>query len=359
MKGVGTMPYILTEKLRSLVPYDPITGEYAIRLDANESFYNANDTLKAVITDAVLSVDLNRYPDPYAVKVTETYASLYGLNPQYLTAGNGSDELISIITACFLEKGDRVLTFAPDFSMYAFYPALYELEVLTLEKDEATLQIDVDAAIAYVKANNVKAVVFSNPCNPTSNGLLRDEVIKLITSVDALVILDEAYMDFWTQSIADKAAEYDNLIVLRTCSKALGLAGVRLGFAIANADITRALKAAKSPYNVNALTQAVANAVFQNAELERKANAAILASRDELYAGIKAISEKSNKLLYVYEPKTNFVFIRTEYAKQIFQALLARSIAIRFMGKYLRITAGSPEENAALLFALERVLTEL
>ncbi|MCM1299250.1 MAG: aminotransferase class I/II-fold pyridoxal phosphate-dependent enzyme [Firmicutes bacterium] len=342
--------YELTEKLIKLMPYDPIQGDYKIRLDANESFVN---TSAEDLKKAVAGTNVNRYPDPYAKKLIGAYSDFYGINPDLVTAGNGSDEIISIITACFLKKGEKVLTLAPDFSMYSFYSSLYELDVRVMKK-QSDLSIDVDKVIETVNKEGIRAVLFSNPCNPTSLGMEKTDVIKLINSVKALVILDEAYMDFWKgledQSLIKDTAGYDNLIVLRTCSKALGMAGLRLGFAVSNVTITEKLRAAKSPYNVNALTQQAAEYFLSDKkEMERR-----------IKACIDALNELDNGLCEmnlpfferIYPSVTNFLFIKTSKAREIFEYLLSQSIAVRYMGDYLRITAGSTEENKAVITAL-------
>ena len=342
--------YEITEKLVKLTPYDPIQGDYKIRLDANESFINTSDD---VLARAVKGAALNRYPDPYAKRLIAAYSEFYGINPDLVTAGNGSDELISIITACFLKKNEKVLTLAPDFSMYSFYSRLYELDVRVMKKED-DLSINIDKVIEAVNAEKIRAVLFSNPCNPTSLGLCREDVIKLITSVNALVILDEAYMDFWTglkeQSLIKDTAGYDNLIVLRTCSRALGMAGIRLGFAVSNSVITEKLRAAKSPYNVNSLTQCAAEYLLSDKkEMERRIKACV----DALSELDNGLCERSFPFFEkIYPSVTNFLFIKTAKAKEIFEYLLTQSIAVRHMGDYLRITAGSSEENKVLLKAL-------
>ena len=341
--------YKLPEKLVKLEPYDPIQGEYEIRLDANESFIKTDH--ESIIQGSKY-VDLNRYPDPYAKKLIQAYCDLYGADPELVTAGNGSDELISIITACFLQKNDKVLCFSPDFSMYAFYSSLYELEVIVAQK-RSDLTIDVDEAIDKINSENIKAVLFSNPCNPTSLGLQKSDVIKLVRSVNALVVLDEAYMDFWDEkeSLLKETDEYDNLIVLRTCSKALGMAALRLGFAASNRKITEKLRAAKSPYNVNSLTQSVAEYLLRDKQAAAQRIESCKAAKAELYNGLNALN--ASYFETIYPSVTNFVFVKTSRAGEIFDFLLTKSIAVRYMGSFLRITAGSHEENKAVLDALK------
>lgn len=340
--------YQLTEKLRELVPYEPISGEYKIRLDSNESFFK---TSPETIARAAGKAALNRYPDPYARCAVEAFAGFYGISPDTVTAGNGSDELISILTGCFLKKGEKVLCFSRDFSMYSFYSYLYELEVLVMEK-EADLTIDVDKAIACANENNVRCIIFSNPCNPTSLGLKKADVKRLIENVSALVVLDEAYMDFWDESesfLAD-VEKYDNLIVLRTCSKALAMAGIRLGLAVTDKAKTSALRAAKSPYNVNSVTQLIAAEVLSDRETLRNNLAEIKKSVRELYEAIVGLN--CTYFEKIYEPVTNFVYIKSEKSKEIYEYLLNCSIAVRCMNGYLRITCGTAEENRAVIAAI-------
>ena len=341
--------YKLIEKLEKLEPYDPIQGEYELRLDANESFIKTDYDN---IIQGLKNVDINRYPDPYAKRLIQTYCDFYGIDPDLVTAGNGSDELISIISACFLQKNDKVLCFSSDFSMYSFYSSLYELYVIVASK-KSDLTIDVDEAIDKIKSESIKAVFFSNPCNPTSLGLRKNDVVKLVQSVDALVILDEAYMDFWDEkeSLLKETEQYDNLIVLRTCSKALGMAALRLGFAVSNRKITEKLRAAKSPYNVNTLTQSIAEYLLMDKQNIAKRIELCKAAKSELYSGLKDLCAPYFET--IYPSVTNFVFIKTSYAKEIFDFLLTKSIAIRCMGNYIRITAGSHEENKAVLEALK------
>jgi histidinol-phosphate aminotransferase len=352
------MAYEIADKLKKIAAYDPIEGNYAIRLDANESCYNINEVIGDKIAEAIKNVALNRYPDPMAKDVVNTFADYYGISSDTVTAGNGSDELISIISSCFLEKGNSVLTLAPDFSMYAFYGSLYELDVHTLNKNE-DLNITVDTIIDYCNSNNIKALIFSNPCNPTSLGIEKDEIIRLIKSVSCLVILDEAYMDFWDQSILDRVNEFDNLIILKTCSKAIGIAAVRLGFAVACPKITSMLRTVKSPYNTDSVSQIIGKTILSEKVLLTEYRKKLIDSRTQLNAEIKKLSEKYSILEEVYNSVTNFVFIKTSSAKAIHTKLLEKSIAVRGFDGYLRINAGTEEENNAVIKALEEILNEL
>lgn len=350
------MAYICGPKASSLQPYDPVEGSCAVRLDANESYLLPDDATKAAMAEAVTALDLNRYPDPLATAPCRAFADMYGVSADLLTAGNGSDELISVILSTFLQKGEAMMVLMPDFSMYQFYTHITENRCVVYEKD-ADLQIDVEAVLKQAEAENVRLIIFSNPCNPTSVGLDACAVRRLITGTDALVVLDEAYMDFWDQSLLPEVEDYDNLIILRTASKALGMAAVRLGFAVANRKLTGILRAAKSPYNVNAATQALAAVALADPDYQRRCAETLVAARQALAAGLQPLLE-SGKLTRLYPSCTNFVLVELPDARRVFETLKSRySIVVRCFGDdRLRITAGSPEQNAALLAALNEIL---
>jgi len=340
----------IPEKLSDMIPYTPDMGEYKIRLDANESFLLPNKNIAENITEACKGVKLNRYPDPMAAKVCKAFGKVHNINEKLITAGNGSDELISVITSSFIEKGDKVLCFTPDFSMYSFYCGITENPVITMQKND-DFSIDTDAVISTIKENDVKMLIFSNPCNPTSVGLEREEVVKIIKSTEALIVLDEAYMDFWNQSLLDCVADFDNLIILKTCSKAFGSAAIRLGFAIANERLTSYIRMAKSPYNVNSLTQVCGEVILSDKEGLLAATEKVIKERDYLYNCLKELAF----IDFMPKPCTNFVAVRTKNSEYIYEKLKEYGILVRITGGFLRITAGSREENEELISAIKRI----
>ena len=345
----------LPDKVTQLKPYDPITGSYAVRLDANESYFDLPQVLKDKIADQIEQIDFNRYPDPIATEVIEAFAAYYNLSPDCVTAGNGSDEIITLLLNTFMEKGQKLVTVSPDFSMYGVYAELAEIEVMTVQKKE-NLQIDTDALIAACKEAN--AVVFSNPCNPTSLGMPRADVVRLIEAVpDCMVIVDEAYMDFWDESVLDLINKYPNLIVLRTCSKAIGLAEARMGFAVMDPYKTGLLRAAKSPYNCDAISQKICATVLKEQTLLQHCRDEIIVQTQRLYTAITELSQRYPDLLEtVYAPRTNFVFVKTAYAREIFEQLQKAGIAVRCFPHGLRICAGTRREQTLLISELDRIL---
>ena len=353
------MPYQLCDKVRELEPYEPIKGSYRIRLDANESFYSMPEELLAEIKDIVDKLDFNRYPDPMAEELIRSFSDYYGIDPENVTATNGSDEMLYLLASAMLKKNSTVVVADPDFSMYNFYSFLSENRIITYSKTEL-LDINADDLIKAVNDSGGDMVIFSNPCNPTGLGISAEAARKLVRSVNALVVLDEAYMDFWDQPILAEAAQYDNLIVLKTASKAVGCAAIRLGFAVANKTITNALRAVKSPYNVNSLTQKIGACVYRHKELLQERRRSIIKNTAELYRSFLKLKEKYDLRFDIAEPCANFVFVRTELAGDIFDYLLHSGIAVRFFKSAgaLRITAGSEEENAEVMQYIEKYIIE-
>ncbi|MGN1130449.1 MAG: aminotransferase class I/II-fold pyridoxal phosphate-dependent enzyme, partial [Ruminococcus sp.] len=183
--------------------------------------------------------------------------------------------------------------------------------------------------------------------------------IKLLNSVNALVVLDEAYMDFWGEdnSLIKNVEDYSNLIVLRTASKAMGSAALRLGFAVSNTTITNALTAVKSPYNVNTLSQTIGANIYKNKDFLKNQINTIVENVDLLYNKLVNISKKTSDFV-VFPTKTNFVLVKTSFGKDLWNYLKENSVAIRFMGDYIRITAGTKEEINTTVNLIEQFISE-
>lgn len=348
--------YELNEKLRALRAYAPVDAEGYVRLDANESFLSLPEDILAAAKAAIDDLDFNRYPDPAAGELCRAFAAYYNVNPEHVVAANGSDELISVIFSSFLMRGEAFATLEPDFSMYAQGGHLAEARHVAINKPGWA--IDVDHVIDTCNKENVRLLVFSNPCNPTSLVLGREQVRKLVRSVNGLVVLDEAYMDFSNQSLLGKEEDFDNLIILRTCSKAIGMAALRLGFAIARPELANALRTAKSPYNVNSLSQALGTAVLSRPEQLREALGHIMLSRKALLGGLAQIGAEYPGRFILLPGETNFAALEMDGAQEIQQELLKRGVAVRFTGGLLRVTCGAPEENRVFLEKFAEILEE-
>ena len=346
----------VSKKMQGKVPYEPNCGDFRLRLDANESPFVPDKSIiekfVAALSDTSSpAYNLNRYPDPSSHELRLAFAKRYGVAVENTVAGNGSDELISIIMTSLFDSGDTIAVANPEFSMYAFYAQLSENTVFYTDKDE---NYSLDSLLDFVKKNNCRAVIFSNPCNPTGMGFKRAQVLNFVENCPALCIVDEAYMDFWDQSILDVADKYENLIVLRTLSKAYGAAAIRAGFAVGHRSLIDALSVARSPYNVNSLTQLLGKLVLES---ETSNQGKFLAEQ------AKKLTDILKNLLpdaTFYPSHTNFVYFKTDKAKQIFEGLLSDGIAVRYFApSHLRITASTDEEQSILADSLENILKTL
>ena len=348
----------LSDKFKGREPYSPGGKPCSVVLNANESFVRPSAALMEEFQSIVANCDFNRYPDPRAIALCQAFADLYKVDWQHVTAGNGSDELIELLFACLVAPRDRVVTVNPDFSMYGNGAYMNGVEEIIYQQDDYT--IDVEALIALCKERDAAMLIFSNPCNPTGVALCREEVLRIINGFDGIVVVDEAYMDFSDQSVLDLAGTQENLIVLKTCSKALGMAGLRVGYAVTTPEMTDLLQIGKPFYNVGRLTQELANAVLRREDEIRAAIVAINESTKELMTGLAGLAERYDALGKVLPSATNFAYIVTDAAPQLFESMQNHGVLIRKpQPNALRINSGTAEENAACLAALEACLKEL
>ncbi len=347
--------YEFNEKLKALTPYAPAEAEGMIRLDANESFLPLPEDALREVGEALSRVEFNRYPDPAAKELCKAFAEYYGVPAECVAAGNGSDELITVLFSGFLQKGEAYATVEPDFSMYSFNGFVQEARHVALQKT-ADFQLDIDKLIETCNNEEVKLLIFSNPCNPTSVVCPREELRRLVRGVKALVVLDEAYMDFSGQSLLPEVQEYENLVILRTCSKAIGMAALRLGFAVARKELISAVRAVKSPYNVNTVSQLLGTAVLRRKDALERARREILRSQNALVSDLKQLEKRFSGRFRLMPGETNFAALVLPEGEALYRFLWEQGIAVRYTGGLLRVTCGKTEENKAFCAALERWL---
>ena len=349
----------IPEKINAFKAYTPNTQMCKVVLDANESPFMPSQQVIEAYKQLVVDMDYNRYPDPMATEVVAAFAKVYDVPKSCVVASNGSDEIISVILSSFLQAGDTMLVATPDFSMYAFYGQLYDINVVSYAS-EVDFDIDFSELANRVQDTDAKLIIFSNPCNPTGRLYDKEQMLAFIEEVDALVVVDEAYADFagGDVSLLAQTALLDNLIVLKTLSKAFGLAGIRLGFAVSNKEIIEALYKVKSPYNVNRLTQAFGKLVLEDAEQVKRNLNYIIAERDRVWP---ILHERLSAYgIRVYETNTNFILMDFgNKAEPVYKALLQKGTRIRFMPPYLRVTIGLREENDTFITQLFEILNDL
>jgi histidinol-phosphate aminotransferase len=348
------MTYKLNKRLEEIKNYKASQGDYKIKLDANESFIEPGKELKDRVFKELSSLSFNRYPDNIYEELRSAFGEYYGVNPKLVIAGNGSDEFLTVIIGSFLRSDDVLLLSEPDFSMYRNFASIYERKTVSINRT-ADGDSDIDAIIDKTKQERIDVIILSNPSAFHSTVMDRKSILRLVDSVSSLVVIDEAYMDFSDQSILDAVEERNNLVVLKTCSKAIGLAGIRLGFSIASEKITNVLNILRPPYNLNVLTEVAGRVIFSDANYIDASIDEIKKSRDYLYSSIKAL-ESYPEISKVYPTATNYICIETGCSNKIYERLKSKSIIVRKQGKMLRITAGTDDENIAVVNAMKSIL---
>lgn len=353
----------IPEKVLELDEYVPNSGTFRIRLDANECPFSPAPEIMEEFAEALKGIEFNRYPDPLATELLKAISNSYNIPVENLVVGNGSDELISLICGGLTEPGDNVTVALPDFSMYEFYSSLAGANVVHYYKEENNA-LDLDKLSSFVNEKRSKIVIFSNPCNPTGDCKTRDEIINFVRKTDALVIVDEAYSEFseYNSFIFEMAGQFDNLIALKTLSKAYGMAALRLGIASSNREVISALRKIKSPYNVNTLSQVFARIVVSHRpDIEKQAKL-ISAETQKLRDMIEKIDSRLVK--NVFKTHANFVLVELEskqVAVKLTKMLADSGIAIRcFADKAcVRISCGTSLENYTAYCEIVKILKEI
>lgn len=334
---------LLRPSILQLQPYscarDEFKGEASVYLDANESPFNS---------------PINRYPDPLQWKLKERISIVKQVPVENIFVGNGSDEPIDLLFRAFCEpRIDNVVAIEPTYGMYKVSAGINDVEYRKVLLDEQ-FQFSADKLLDACNINT-KIIWLCSPNNPTGNSLKRQEIDKLLTSFDGIVVLDEAYIDFSEmESHTQKLSRYPNLVILQTLSKAWGSAGIRLGMAFASTEIVAVLNKIKYPYNINFLTQKKALAILKNQSRVNKWVRILLSQRTLMNESLAAFSFVQK----VYPTDANFILIKVDDADGLYQYLVGKSVIVRnrntvaLCAGCLRITIGSPEENSTILALL-------
>ena len=348
----------LSERLKGLSPFSYCGTGYPLRLDANESGFPMPKQIKDEVLAAIASLELNRYPDDLTAELRKAFGRAFSVDPDIVAATNGSDEVINMIVGRIVPDNGLVLGFERDFGSYWSNAAIFGRRVVKLPRRE-DMSLDCDLLIDRAKELDADLVIFSNPNNPSGSILSRDEVLRIITSLNCLVAVDEAYMDFADQSVLDLAGKYENLIVLRTLSKAMGLAGARLGFAAATPELIYALNSVRDAYNVNSLSQAAGTVLLNHPEYLKEATAAIKDTTSYIYARLCDMAKRFLGMR-VYPTNTNFILVYLDDAAYVDKKLREKGISLRvFDAHFMRISAGERGDVDTALDALEEILSTL
>jgi histidinol-phosphate aminotransferase len=338
---------ITRENIKTLVPYssarDEFNGEAKVFLDANENSLGSP-----------LMKWYNRYPDPHQVKLKEVISTVKAVDPSKLFLGNGSDECIDLLYRCFCNPGkDNVIICPPTYGMYEVSANINDVEVRKAPLLE-NFQLDLVHMETLVD-ENTKLIWICSPNNPTGNSMDRGDIEAVLNNFNGIVMVDEAYINFSRhKSFTADLDDYPNLVVLQTFSKAWGLAGLRLGMAFASAQIIDTLNKVKPPYNINQSTQDLAMKALEDVGQVND----MIKELVQMRVALKAVFEKIPFIEKVYPSDANFLLVKMNDARQVYDFLLSRGIVVRdrsnvkLCDNCLRITIGTEEENTNLVDAL-------
>jgi histidinol-phosphate aminotransferase len=343
---------VVRPEIRALTAYAVAKGEGMVKLDAMENPHALPGAVRARLDAALSRVAVNRYPDGGADAARAALRRALRIpDGQGVLLGNGSDELIQIITSALARPGAAMLAPEPSFVMYRMN-ALYAGMRFVGVPLAADFSLDPAAMQAAIEREQPALVFIAYPNNPTGNLFAARNVEAVLRAAPGLVVVDEAYYAFADASFLPRVALHPNLLVLRTVSK-VGMAGIRLGYAVAAPEWIAELNKVRAPYNVNALTQAAAVALLSDTDWITEQATAIRAERTRLEATLGRLPG-----VVVFPTQTNFVLMRVPDANAAFEALMARRILVKnlhgghpLLANCLRITVGTPEENDLLLAA--------
>ena len=335
---------LVRPNVRALVPYSSARDEYegkdGIFLDANESPFGP----------------LNRYPDPRQRELRAAISTLKGIAEEQIFLGNGSDEVIDLCYRIFCNPGrDRALIFPPTYGMYQVSAVVNDVEVIKVPLDE-TFDIDIQAVTPLLKDERLKLIFICSPNNPTGNCMDHDKIDFIVRNFDGIVVLDEAYGDFSGKpSFIEKAKICDNLIVMQTLSKAMGMAAARIGMAFASPGILRYFFMMKPPYNISTLNQEAALQRLKEIRPLTVQAETLVAERERLAEKLETIPVVEK----VWPSDANFLLVRVKDADFVYNRLIENKIIVRNKSREvsgcLRITAGTRSENDRLIDELSKI----
>ncbi len=351
---------LMQPHLRTIEPYDPNFTPTRINLSANENTHPLPPRVQAAVDEALAATPLNRYPDPMSGELRNLIAAYAGVARKQVCVGNGGDELLYNFLLAFGGRGRQVLICPPCFTEYAFFAQLTETNVRAVGRDPRTFELDEESLITCARTSDL--VIVTSPNNPTGDLADPGLIQRVCRACRGLVMVDEAYIEFAGKdaSAAPLLDHLDNLVILRTLSKAFGAAGARCGYVLAAPDVIEAFSAIRQIYSVNVLTQAAARALLcAHAELAPVVSG-IVVERERLQRRLAALPNA-----VVWPSRANFLLVRLPNASTVrtrlrdeYSILVRDFSATTGLENCLRISVGTPEENDAVVAALTELLSK-
>jgi histidinol-phosphate aminotransferase len=332
--------------------YDPRPGK-ALRMDTNTNPLGENPVCRQALLDCG-KMDLGQYPSTYGQGLREELADLYHLKVENFVVGNGSDEVLDIICKTYMQPGGRLVMAYPAYSLHGWFATINGGSSVEVDLDE-DFQLRVDAML---KAPG-DLVVICTPNNPTSNLFRPDDVRSLLEQSKRVVVVDEAYGEFAGESFIPLVNKYDNLVVTRTFSKAYALAGLRIGYSVANPELTLDMQKIRVPYTLDKVSEHAALLALRNQDFVAKAVDIVRTERSYLHKGLADLGLKP------YPSDANFILFRCPFeSAEFIKRLAAKNVMVRDFGKKrllkdcARTTIGTREQNDITLKAMAEVVGE-
>ncbi|MHA1144766.1 MAG: histidinol-phosphate transaminase [Candidatus Helarchaeota archaeon] len=353
-------PYTAGASLPDIARKLNITIDEIVKLDANENFLIDKKWLRTKFIEAVNRTPVIIYPDKYAIDAREALARNLKFDPDNLLIGNGSDDLLLTLYHSFTDTQSQVLTIHPTFSMYKWFANIMGCEYIEIPLKRNDFSLDIEKILSTV-TKRTKLIIIPSPNNPTGNQFPRDQLLKIIKETESLVVIDEAYTDFSGGSLLDQVPSNPNLIILKTFSKLWGLAGLRLGYAVASKEVINILRVVQVPFTTNVVSQALVPLMLEEQEYISSVVTRVIEEREWLE---EQLSELPN--IKVYPSNANFLLIEVRSGNvkitEIIEGLFEQGILIRDQSKLkglencARITVGTREMNEKLIKGLKKFL---
>jgi histidinol-phosphate aminotransferase len=337
---------LVRKNIEDLNPYSSARDEFKksdnyIYLDANESSYDNG---------------YNRYPDNKHQELISLISKYRNINKDEIVLCNGTDELIDLVIRVFCEPGkNKIITLNPTYGMYEVSAKINNVNNVKIDLDH-NFQIDIKKVKSQFD-DLTKIIFITSPNNPTGNCFNKDSIIEIIESFNGIVFIDEAYVDYSNNSLLSKINVYQNLIISQTFSKAMGLAGIRLGVGYSNNTLISYLKKVKPPYNVNSLTEKKAIENIASSYLDKSQIKETILERNKLEKSLEDLPF----IKKVYPSDSNFLLVKVDNANKVYKHLLKNGIVVRNRSQIkgceecLRITVGTPNQNNLLINVLKRI----